>query len=206
MIAPPVRGALLYNRRTYSQSLFLFATGAVISAATVGAIYGALGVFLASEAPFLRIACIAILGAVAATYGAAELYGVTWWVPTRHWQVPKEYVRYGMPFYAAAFGLILGVGFLTFVTSVGYYLLIGICLLVGDPFRAALLMGVFGLARTVPVLLAPSLARAKGQPYTQASIVAFNNWIARTHQRFAHVRALVLLAVAGFALDLLAAS
>jgi hypothetical protein len=74
-------------------------------------------------------------------------------VPTNHWQVPRSWARWPWPTYHAAFGFILGLGWLTVVPFASYYLLVAVLIVVGNPTTSALMMTLFGLARAVPLLL-----------------------------------------------------
>jgi hypothetical protein len=178
----------------------LFTIGAVISAGLVGGIVGALGTLLVARAPSLPRAIWGLVAGTATIYGLAELQGTKWPVLTRHWEVPKQWGRYGLPFFAAAFGLILGTGFFTFNTFIGYHLLLIICFLTADPMYASILMAVYGAARAGPVFFAPLISWVRGQTYSYEIAMAANSWLLRTDQQLAWLRAIVLFAVAGLAL------
>ena len=63
-----------------------------------------------------------------------------------------------MPLAAAGYGVLLGLGFTTFVLSYGVWALMGVSLAVGDPV-AGLVIGVaFGLGRAVPIVVLAPLA------------------------------------------------
>jgi hypothetical protein len=63
-----------------------------------------------------------------------------------------------MPLAAALYGILLGLGFTTFVLSFGVWALAGVSLAIGDP-ALGLLMGVaFGLGRAVPIVVLAPLA------------------------------------------------
>jgi hypothetical protein len=68
-----------------------------------------------------------------------------------------------MPIAAALYGVLLGIGFTTFVLSFGVWALAAVSLAVGDP-ELGLLMGVsFGVGRAIPiVVLAPLAGRSAG--------------------------------------------
>ena len=74
-----------------------------------------------------------------------------------------------MPVAAALYGVLLGLGFTTFVLSFGVWALMGISLAVGDPL-AGLGRGVaFGVGRAVPVVvLAPLADRPSGERACEA--------------------------------------
>lgn len=200
MISPPGRGTLLYTQSAYITSLLLFALGAVVSAAAVGGVCGALGALFLTWAPSLHIAIWSLVAGVATIYGFAGLRGVKWPVPTRHWQVPSDWGQHGQPLFALAFGLILGAGFFTFITSIGYYLLLAICVVAADPVRGSMLMAMYGAARAAPVILTPLALWLGGQTYTFETAVQANEWFACINRRLVWLQAAVLFAVAGSAI------
>jgi hypothetical protein len=102
-----------------------------------------------------------------------------------------------LPLFAVAFGLILGVGFLTFVTFIGYYLLLTVCLIYADPLSGGLVMASYGAARSVPLLLAVLLWRARGYAYDLQAAISLNNWIEERDRWLAWLRAGSLIALAG---------
>jgi hypothetical protein len=62
-----------------------------------------------------------------------------------------------MPVAAILYGVLLGIGFTTFVLSFGVWALAGVSLAVGDPSIGLLIGGAFGLGRALPILaLAPA--------------------------------------------------
>lgn len=180
--------------------MLLFVVASVVSAGLVGTLLGALGASLDAARP-LALSIIAGVSVVIATaYGVAEVRGITWPVPSRHWQVPRRWGRSGRPLFASAFGLLLGPGFFTFVTFVGYYLVLAACILAADPRRGCVLMAVYGATRTLPVLIAPLVAWGRGQIYAPESALAVNDWIESLEPRLGWLRANVLFAAAGAAL------
>ena len=68
-----------------------------------------------------------------------------------------------MPLAAALYGVLLGIGFTTFVLSFGVWALAGISLALGDPELGLLLGAGFGLGRAIPIVaLAPLAGRGPG--------------------------------------------
>jgi len=74
-----------------------------------------------------------------------------------------------MPLAAAGYGVLLGLGFTTFVLSYGVWALMGVSLALGDPV-AGLIAGLgFGIGRAVPiVVLAPLADRRSGERACEA--------------------------------------
>lgn len=203
MITPPCWGAQRYTHSTYIRSVSLFAAGSIVSAGIVGGICGGIGVLLMSRAPMLRPVLWGLIMVVAALYGVAELRGEPAPVPTRHWLVPRNWGRFGKARYALAFGLLLGAGFFTLVTFVGYYLILGTCVAIADPIYGVALMAIFGAIRAAPVALAPLIYWVRGRRYSFELAAEVNDWLMRIELRIPTLRTITLFSVAGSALALM---
>jgi hypothetical protein len=85
-------------------------------------------------------------------------------VPQVRRQLPEHWRRVmPMAVAAALYGVLLGIGFTTFVLSFGVWALAGVSLVVGDPALGLLLGASFGLGRALPILvLAPLAGRPAG--------------------------------------------
>ena len=121
-------------------------------AAAGGLLHGAGG-----RAAYLVAAVIALVAALAEARGVPI-------VPQIRRQLPEHWRRaMPMPVAAALYGVLLGLGFTTFVLSFGVWALAGISLAVGD-IGAGLAIGVaFGLGRAIPIVaLAPAAGSAFG--------------------------------------------
>ena len=197
MISPPVREAFnKHHRLKYITKLALFVVSATVSGSVVGGISGIVGSWITPPFFSLQHSIIVFVVATSLIYGAAELLGIKLWVPTRHWEVPKQWSFYGSLFYAAIFGATLGIGFFTFITFVGYYLLLLSCILAADPVYGSIVMAIYGLSRAIPVSIAPLILWVQQQPYTLQETVNLNQWIARSDRQFRFVRALSLFLLA----------
>lgn len=75
--------------------------------------------------------------------------------------IPSRWSWNGETRYALAFGSLLGAGLFTKVSFIGYHLLLSMCLLGQSAVWAALVMALFGFARTAPVFLFPLAALMK---------------------------------------------
>jgi hypothetical protein len=137
----------------------VFAFAATVAAAGLGASLGGFGQLL-NGAPRPVMLGWLLIGLLL-VYGIADLRGHRLWVPSSTWRVPQTWSRCGELPFAGLFGAVLGLGFITEVNYVGYYVLLAICFASGSLSAGALLLGVFGFTRGVPLLLIA--ARAKGQ-------------------------------------------
>ena len=109
------------RKRTEVRRLFVFVASAAASAGTVGAITGWLGSVILRLTPELRFYSFIGLAGLSIAYGIAELHSAKWWVPTRTWIIPKRWALYGNVPFALAFGSVLGAGFFTIITFIGYH-------------------------------------------------------------------------------------
>ena len=91
-------------------------------------------------------------------------------VPQIRRQLPEHWRRVmPMPVAAALYGVLLGIGFTTFVLSFGVWALAGISLAIGDPALGLLLGARFGIGRAIPVVVLAPLAGSRGRASAQPS-------------------------------------
>src|SRR5512133_2538220 len=113
-------------------------------------------------------AAYAVAAGIALLAAVLEIRG-TRIVPQIRRQLPEHWRRVmPMPLAAALYGVLLGLGFTTFVLSFGVWALAGVSLAVGDP-SIGLLVGIaFGVGRAIPiVVLAPLSGSATGTRATE---------------------------------------
>ncbi len=153
------------GRRTTLAALASFVPGALLGGvATFGALALA-GSFLHGAGGRLAYggaAAIALLAALAEARGARI-------VPQIRRQVPEHWRRV-MPLPLAAFlyGILLGLGFTTFVLSFGVWALAGISLALGEPSTGIAIGLAFGAGRALPVVaIAPVCDRGVGIRVTE---------------------------------------
>jgi len=120
--------------------------GSVLGGATLGALLGGVGRLVpAPRALVAVVAAFAVLGVLA---------DVTGRLPTVHRQVDETWLhRYRDWVYGGGFGLQLGMGVLTIVTSASTYLTWCLELVTRQVIAGLVVGGVFGLARALPLLL-----------------------------------------------------
>ena len=150
-IIPIVYGERHQGRR--ETGLWLHAVGAAIGSAGVGALLGLLGAARLSDAQVVRQgAVLAGLGWVHVALAQRD-FGV-WSIrlPQSRWQVPWHWqFRMSRRLVAFVYGLTLGGGLLTAISSSAYYLLLAWVVLMGSPWLGAVLMGAYGVARVAPL-------------------------------------------------------
>ncbi len=137
------------RRGTTVAACATFLPGAVIGGVTTFGLLSALG-DLANGAGG-RTACL-LAAAIALVAAAAEARG-TRIVPQIRRQLPERW-RWTMPLPLAAglYGILLGLGFTTFVLSFGVWALAGISVALGDPLLGLMVGAAFGVGRAIPVL------------------------------------------------------
>jgi hypothetical protein len=140
------------GQRTTLSACATFTPGCLVGGAiTFGALAWVGGLVQgAGEAAYVAAAVIAALAAIAEARGVPI-------VPQIRRQLPEHWRRVmPMPIAAALYGVLLGLGFTTFVLSFGVWALAGISFLLGD-VQLGIAIGIaFGLGRAIPVIgLAP---------------------------------------------------
>jgi hypothetical protein len=148
------------GRRTTGAACATFLPGAIAGGVITFGSLALLGELLhgaGGRAAYLVAAGIALIAA------ALEVRG-TRIVPQIRRQLPEHWRRVmPMPLAAALYGVLLGLGFTTFVLSFGVWALAGVSLAVGDPSLGLLLGAAFGVGRAFPiVVLAPLAGSATG--------------------------------------------
>jgi hypothetical protein len=148
-ITPVVHGG---RNRRYWASVMLHVAATTLTALAFGAVLGGIGLLV--RAPWGPVGRVVVI-AVALLYAARELFGMPVPVPDRHRQVPEWWrTFYSPPVAATLYGIGLGIGFFTFLTF-GTFVAVSIgAFLTADPARGALIVGPFGLARGLSVILA----------------------------------------------------
>jgi len=129
-----------------------YVLGSVLGGAAVGALAGTVGWLLPLDSAAFATAALVVL-AVAAALAAAVEVGALPRLPTVRRQVDEDWLhRYRGWVYGAGFGLQLGAGLVTIVTSPTVYLTLALAVLTGSPGGGAVVGLVFGLSRALPVL------------------------------------------------------
>ncbi|MFL5908245.1 MAG: hypothetical protein ACJ75Z_11710, partial [Solirubrobacterales bacterium] len=153
------------GRRTTTAACIAFLPGAIAGGLLTFGSLAALGELMhgaGGRAAYLVAAAIALLAAVLEARGARI-------VPQIRRQLPEHWRRIlPMPLAAALYGVLLGIGFTTFVLSFGVWALAGVSLVLGDPRVGAVIGVAFGVGRALPILaLAPAAGRRLGVRATE---------------------------------------
>lgn len=143
--------------------VLLFMAGAVISGTLLGGLLG----FLGLVGLFADMAAMLLVGGVFLVV-TAHVLGVRLRAPSSQWMVPRHWQAVGRERWAFLFGFFLGFGFLTYVSTLTFYLLLLGSVAIGDPLVAALTLACFGATRAAPLAVTARCVRRRdmvGDPY-----------------------------------------
>jgi hypothetical protein len=132
---------------SWRRTVAAYVMASIVGGVAMGAALGALGGLLHVRDTRWTLA---VAGALAMAAAALDLTGR---LPTLRRQVDETWMnRYRDWVYGAGFGLQLGLGATTIVTSASLYLTWVVELLTGDPVLGAVVGAAFGLSRAAPLL------------------------------------------------------
>lgn len=160
MVATIGPGGHAGGRRATLASCATFALGAV---AAGGVLFAALAGAGALSQSLTGGTLLAVVGALVAAAAVAELAGARVSPQVRR-QVPEHWRRaLPLPVAAGLYGVLLGLGFTTFVYTYAVWALAALCAGLGDPVLGAAAGAAFGAGRALPVVvLAPLSDRPIG--------------------------------------------
>jgi hypothetical protein len=148
--------------RTSLAACLTFAVGAlaggVVTFGGLALVGQALGAGGAGGTPNLAVAAAVALAAALGEARGARI------VPQVRRQVPESWRRrLPVPLAAGLYGVLLGLGFTTFILTFAVWALAGACIAVGDPALGVAVGLAFGAGRLLPVIaLAPAAGSALG--------------------------------------------
>jgi hypothetical protein len=191
-INPLVQGTTA--KSIYPRSLAAHALGSVLAGALAGGGVGWLG----GQLPVVdRLAWWPGLGLLAGLLVLRELGWLRFPIP----QVRRQTVKTWFPAASASraafwWGLDLGSGLTTLVTFSGYWLIVAAAVLKGDAAFGALLLGGYGLGRSLPIVLVPMTTdcRRTLQPEYVGRVIAYRPRLRRWHLALLTATTLGLLA------------
>ncbi len=152
-----------------------FALGTLLGGALTFGSLALLGSLVGGEVAGLREglgAALALAAAIADWRGARIAPQIRRQVPERwRWTMP-------LPVACALYGVLLGLGFTTFVLAFAVWALAGISFASGDPLLGVLVGVAFGVGRALPVLwMAPGLRRGAGAKRLDEMAVEPRLWL-----------------------------
>ncbi|WP_395245173.1 hypothetical protein ACGGZK_05065 [Agromyces sp. MMS24-K17] len=146
---------------TPARRLGWHAFGSILTGAPTGALIGAIGMLLAGTIDVVW--ALAAWAVVALAYGLHELGVLRMPTPMRRRQLPRHLRRSMAPWKVSfVFGTMIGPGFVIFIRSSAYYLLVLGLLLAGNPLLGAALFTIVSLGRCLPSLAAIVHTRSGG--------------------------------------------
>lgn len=134
----------------YARTATAYLLGSVLGGTAMGTVIGVIGAVVLRPLPWqLRLGLLAAVAAAAAGLDLAGRRPVSW-----HRQVNENWMHaYRGTVYGAGYGLQLGVGVVTIVTTASLYAAVAAWLLVASVAGGALLGALFGVARGLPILV-----------------------------------------------------
>jgi hypothetical protein len=147
------------RNQNWGLTVAAYVAGSVVGGALLGATSGLLGAIVLGHGGVDRPGVLVTL-ALSAAIGATIDLGVAGLrVPTVRRQVNEDWLhRYRGWVYGFGFGVQLGVGVVTIVTSAIVYLMLVLAFLTASWPGAAVTGGVFGLARALPIVATAGIA------------------------------------------------
>jgi hypothetical protein len=141
-------------RKLWFRSVVAYTIGGYFSAALVGVVLGTIGSALPWEGA--RVIAFYLIGILSLLLAAREWGWIDFRLPERKQQTEKVWVH-SFGFVTASFmwGLHIGLGFATRITYGGFWILVAIAIVVGDPLYSTIIMLVYWTGRALPVWLAP---------------------------------------------------
>ncbi len=180
------------NRR-WGVTVTAYVAGSTIGGVLIGGALGALGRFLIEATGWSDAVRLGLLAAVVAIGLLLDVGAFGLRLPTVHRQVNQDWmVRYRSWAYGLGFGLQLGAGVVTVVTTSAVYATLAAALLSGSPAAGALIGGVFGLTRAAAVFTVAGVRRPDQLGRVD---VALRRWDARTRRAALGAGALMTVAL-----------
>lgn len=135
----------------WSLTVAYYLIGSLIGGVTIGTLAGAsgwLGLQWWTRTPASSAAVIAVVLITALVWDVSGFK-----IPTIHRQVNEDWLgTYRSWVYGGGFGFQLGLGVVTIVTTTATYAMVALAALAATPVSGAIIGGVFGLVRALPIL------------------------------------------------------
>jgi hypothetical protein len=172
---------------------FAYTSGGVLSAALLGAVLGWLGRVIASLGGVYSHISLWLLTGIAIVLLARDLNWLPLSIPDGRCQTPREWqFQFGL-IGIMMWGFHLGLGFATYVTYSGYWLVLAGCIAIGQPEGGVLLLVAYWLGRSASVWLFPALIAV--EPEAKSGLPApwgGSIWMRRKTFQKMHIVGLIL--------------
>ncbi len=141
----------------YLVTLSWYVLGSTVGGLIMGSMVGLLGLVV-EQISFSHSQAVGISGLACVVCVLSDWPGVSFKLPTHTRQVNEDWIdHYRVFVYAGGFGLQIGSGYATYITTAGVYLTGVLAVLSGSALRA-IVMGIgFGMVRGISILLAGRL-------------------------------------------------
>lgn len=147
-----------------------FGAAAIAAAYMLGWLGGRFGQTLIAAGISARGMLASVLALTALSL-LAELGRWRLMLPHRGWQIPRGWAAWGRVPYQVMFGFILGLGFMTYITFPGYYIVILISVASAAPWTGALVIGCYGAGRSLSLAFNGSRLAGDTAAHVARSIV-----------------------------------
>jgi hypothetical protein len=140
--------------------------GVLIGSAVMGLLLALAGSLVGAEIGWLDGAISVVLAVVLLAWGVRFLSGRGLVYPRSKWQVPEHWrSTLPLPFTVFAYGVMLGVGWVTDVVSPVYWLFAGLTVLMASPGEASVGWAAYAFARLALTARATSRAHAANRAH-----------------------------------------
>lgn len=178
------------RRRQWWSAFVAYGAGSITASALIGGLLGLLGQLAGGPWFWGRV----VLLIVALGLGLGEMGILPQLRPRLRRQTCKHWrMRYGPSPAALLWGIDIGLGLTTRVTFASYWILVVAGLLLANPAHGALLLGGYGLGRTVLVATGPLLIRSY-------SVTSIGMLLLRTERAWHRLHGWALFTVVGLLL------
>lgn len=143
-----------HGKKLWFQCVLAYTWAGSVSAATIGVLLGEIGRWIGGT----NTTKLCIVSFVSLLLAAREWGLVRFRLPERKCQTEKVWAHeFGFVMASAMWGFHIGLGFATWITYGGFFVVVAFALVVANPFYGGMLMLLYWFGRALSVWLAPSL-------------------------------------------------
>lgn len=164
------------GKRLWVRTAAAHTVGFVLSTSLLGVFLGAVGLAVGLEqwSTALKVGMVALCGACA----LRDVGLWRWPIVALRRQTPAWFPgAFGYVWGAFAWGIDLGQGWTTYITFTGYYCLLAWAVLSASPAVGALLFGLYGFGRALPVIVAGLVAHTRDLADTPVVQLPVLQWV-----------------------------